>query len=173
MIALIVILVLFGIAGIAVAIVFYAKKRKKKNSQSEGYGNSFESNRSYVTLKEKYMLRKEFKVLCIVERALPAGYFAVPKVAVGLLLEPFGTKAAFDKIKEIFLDVVVFDENSLKPIVVIDLFDSSTGDLNLSESCPQLRKAFDDAGLPVLLVKVKFDYTDADIADPIKRVIFG
>lgn len=139
-------------------------RKKKKDTENN---NAAELKGSYVDVVDKFLFRKELKVLVLVSRVLPKGYVAFPKVGIDTILEPVGRKDLFNKIADKYLDIVVFDEYTMKPKVAIDIFDGSIGDEQLDVNSPDVIKALQIAELPLISIKVKTDYTQDEIKNPI------
>ena len=102
---------------------------------------------------------------------LPKGYVAFPKVGIDTILEPVGRKDLFNKIADKYLDIVIFDEYTMKPKVAIDIFDGSIGDEQLDVNSPDVIKALQIAELPLISIKVKTDYTQDEIKNPIYEAL--
>lgn len=126
---------------------------------------------SYVDTVDKFLFRKEFKLFILINRILPKGYIAFPKVSVGLILVPVGNKVLFDLIRDKYVDIVIFDEATMKPKVAVDLYDGSIGDEQLDVESPNVVNAFKIAELPLVSFRVKTEYTTNEIKDPIFKAL--
>lgn len=143
-------------------------RKKQKNTKNS---NAAEIKGSYVDLVDKFLFRKELKVLVLVSRVLPKGYVAFPKIGIDTILEPVGRKDLFNKIADKNLDIVIFDEYTMKPKLAIDIFDGSIGDEQLDVNSPDVIKALQIAELPLISIKVKTDYTQDEIKNPIYEAL--
>ena len=144
------------------------KKEKKIKQKPE---DMIDLKGSYVDIADKFLFRKEFKLLIIVNRILPKGYVAFPKVGVDLILVPLGNKTLYDSIQNQYIDLVVFEEDTMKPKVAIDLYDGTIGDEQLDVENPTVVKALKVAELPLISFRVKTDYTTEEIKDPIYEAL--
>lgn len=144
------------------------KVKKVKNLKNE---NVTQLKGAYVDVVDKFLYRKELKVLVLVSKILPKGYVAFPKVGVDTILEPVGRHDLFNLVSHKYLDIVIFDEITMKPKVVIDIFDGSIGDEQLDVSCPYVVKALEMAELPLIQIKVKTDYSSEEFKDPIYKAL--
>lgn len=110
-----------------------------------------------IKLVDKYMYRREVKVLVALNQILPRAYITLPKVSVGKITEPEGMKVVYNNYKDFFVDFVVFEESTMKPLLVVDVYDNSFEDELLKEKYPQLIELFKSLELPVLEFAVRSD----------------
>lgn len=144
------------------------EKKSKEIKETDGH---IEIKGSYVDLVNKFLFRKEFKVLVLVTRILPKGYVAFPKIGLDTILEPVGRKDLFERIKNCYLDIVIFDEVTMKPKAAIDIFDGSIGDEQVEIATPDVTFALKTVELPLISLKVKTDYSENEIKDPIYKAL--
>lgn len=123
---------------------------------------------SSVGVKEKYMFRQEVKMLRILNEVLPAKYLTLPKVGLANLLEPRGTKNLYNKLSTTFVDFVVFEETTMTPVLVVDIFDNSFGDEALLEQEPILNDIFKKINLPCLAYQLKGEINKEEV----KKLVF-
>lgn len=154
---------------------FGGKKRKKerltKKIQKKQKKNKEEEKKGFIDIGEKFLFRKEIKVLSLINRILPKEYIAFPKVGIDLILTPIGNHDLYDSIKDKYIDLVIFEEATMKPKIAIDLFDGSIGDEQLDIESPEVLQALKLAELPILEIKVKFNYTEKEIKEPIFKIL--
>lgn len=143
-------------------------KKVKKNKKPE---KSFNDIGSYVDINTKYLFRKELKLLILINKILPKGFIVFPKVGVDLILTPVGNKSLYESIHGEYLDLVIFEEDTMKPRIAIDLYDGSIGDEQLDIHHPNVLKALDSAELPIISFKVKTEYTEEEIKEPIFKIL--
>jgi len=136
------------------AFKFVPKIKTKKENKIEKIDT--------VKLVDKYMYRREVKVLVALNQVLPRTYISLPKVCVGNLIEPEGLKVAYNKFKDYFVDFVVFEESTMKPLLVVDVYDNSFEDELLKEKYPKLIELFKSIELPILEFAVRSE-VDASV----------
>lgn len=151
------------------------KKPKKrlwfKKSNQLKNDNATELKGAYVATVDKFLFRKELKILVLVSRVLPTGYIAFPKIGVDTILEPVGRKDLFNMVANKYLDIVIFEEQSMKPKLAIDIFDGSIGDEQIEINSSEVVNALKVAGLPLISIKVKTEYTESEIKNPIYEAL--
>lgn len=150
------------------------KKRIKKEKQPKIKKvkpvinqNAVDTQGSYVNLVDKFLFRKEVKLLVLISKILPKGYVIFPKISLGSILEPVGRKNLFISVQNKILDFIIFEEVSMKPVLAIDVYDGSIGDEQINEADEIAVKALESANLPLVSFKVKTDYTEEEIKTPI------
>lgn len=170
--------VLFGIILILLIwLAFSFKKGAKKKTEpgkpveikTDQKKKTNEYHPETVGIVEKYMYRKEMKMLRFLNECLPSKYITLPKVNLGNLLEPRGaSKTTYNYIKDYFVDFVVFEETSMKPLLIVDLYDNSFEDELLKDRAPELVKLLEKIGLKVL----SFAYRNNLETDKIKEELY-
>lgn len=176
---------LFGIiiVGIfALLLVYYAfkkfknfkKKPKEKKIKTQKIKISKQAEEldlrgagSYVDASKKFLFRKELKFIAHVSRILPPEYVVFPKVGLDLILEPVGNKDLYNSVANKYVDMIIFEEATMKPVLAIDTYDGTIGNEQLDLKCPNVVKALEAAELPLLEFKIKNDYTEAEIKQPV------
>lgn len=129
------------------------KEKAKRNKHGK-----LELKGSYCDTVDKFLYRKEVKMLIAISKVLPKEYVVFPKIGIDTVLEPIGSHALFDSVKGKYLDFVVFHQETMKPKLAIDIFDGSIGDEQLDQQSPQVHEALKSAELPVVIIRVKTDY---------------
>lgn len=146
-------------------------KLTSKNKKNVENNNAAELKGAFVDVVDKFLYRKELKVLVLVSKVLPKGYIAFPKIGLDTILEPVGRKDLFNMVANKHIDIVIFDEMTMKPKVAIDIFDGSIGDEQLDLTSPEVVQALQIAELPLIKIKVKTDYTQDEIKNPIYEAL--
>ena len=141
------------------------KKPKVKISKKSDELDEFRG--SYVDISKKFLFRKELKLLAHISRALPREYLVFPKIGVDLILGSIGDKNLYNAVASKYIDMVIFEEATMKPVLAIDTYDGSLGNEQLDLECQVLVKALKVAELPLITIKIKGDYTEEDIKKPI------
>lgn len=146
------------------------KEKKEKKSFTFGFkkinknkNGKLETKGSYCDTVDKFLYRKEIKVYVLINKILPKGFIAFPKIALKSILEPVGSHALFDTVKSKVVDIVIFERETMKPRAVVDIFDGSIGDEQLDTFSPNVVEALKSAELPIVSVKVKTDYDQKEL----------
>lgn len=135
-------------------------KMKKTRTNENG---KLDTKGSYCDTIDKFLYRKEIKVYVLINKVLPKGYIAFPKISLKSILEPVGNHSLYDAVKSKVVDIVIFDRETMKPKAVVDIFDGSIGDEQLDTFSPIVVDALKSAELPIISIKVKTDYDPNEI----------
>lgn len=108
-------------------------------------------------------------MLVLINKILPKGFIVFPKVGVDLILAPVGNKSLYDSIRGKYLDLVIFEDITMKPRLAIDLHDGTIGDEELEVDSPEVVNALKVAELPLISFKIKTDYEIDEIKNPILK----
>lgn len=129
------------------------QKKPKKRKQETTVKNV------HLTLQETFMIRKELLFWKYLNYILPKKFIAIPKISLNTLVVPDGDKTIFNLISDKFLDFVVFLEQTMHPVLVIDIYDKSFNDEKLDEQDPFLVEVLSKLNLKVIhiLVSNNFD----------------
>ena len=147
------------------------KKEKVKKVKVKKNKNTLNLKASSVDKVNKFLYRKELKVLLLISKILPKGFVAFPKIGIDTVLEPVGNADLFNLIRDKYIDIVVFDEITMQPKVAIDIFDGSIGDEQMDIVSPEIADALKLADLPLVSIKVKTEYTQEDLKTPIYNAL--
>ncbi len=123
----------------------------------------------HVNIAEKFLFRKELKMLILINKILPNGYVVFPKIGVDLIIN--SNSNISEMVRGKYVDMVIFEENTMKPKVVVDLFDGSLGDEQLEIEKPEILQVLTKAEMPIVSFKVKADYTNEEIKEPIFKAL--
>mgnify|MGYP002575717231 FL=1 len=158
------------VAAFVIIIMLLVLKRKKKEAFVE---KSTKINGEFIhlELKPKYMVRKQLKFYYLLHKILPKEYIAFPNVGVDNLCAPLGNRVEYNKILSKYVDFVIFEEATMKPLLVIDVYDMSYGDEAISEFEPDVIKALEAIKLPLVQFMIKDEYDEADIKKKIMDVL--
>ena len=143
------------------------EKVKKPKDKKKKDKNTINLKASGVDTVDKFLYRKELKVLVLVSKVLPKGYVAFPKIGLDTILQPVGSADLYNLVASKYVDIVIFDEITMKPRVAIDIFDGSIGDEQMDIVSPEIVEAFKLAELPLVSIKVKTDYSQGELKEPI------
>lgn len=179
------ILSLFADAGWIVAIltivavvIFSIVKKTEDKREEDGPEISFSDGE--LSVKEKYMDIREVVFYEYLQRALPEGCVAFPRVGVDTIVQPKGSKNFYNAIMSKYVDYVVFIKKNMKPVLYVDLYDDSLSEQILKEEDKNVENALKVVKLPKLAIKVSPDnqydvemmrYDIADAIDPVNLAL--
>ena len=146
-------------------------KRKKEEKQLRNQNGKLDTKGSYCDVVDKYLYRKELKLFVLISKILPKGYIVFPKVGVDTILEPVGSHTLYNSIRDRYVDLVIFNLETMKPRVVIDIFDGSIGDEQLETETPEVIEALKSAELPLISIKVQTSYDQEELKDQIMAIL--
>ena len=148
-------------------VLFYKFVLKKK--ETDDYYKIKENDKNTLAIKEKFMFQIELKVLALMNEACSPNFIALPKVSLGNLLEPKGSKVTYNAIAEKTVDFVIFEKSTMKAVLIVDIFDNTFSDEALAEQDPSLNKLLSDLNLPVLSILVKGSINAEEFKQTIKN----
>ena len=137
------------------AILFYRFFIKKQPEEDDKNYKVKDSDKDTLQITEKYMFQIELKILSVLNQSLSAEYIALPKVCLGSLLAPKGSKVVYNILADKVVDFVIFEKSTMKPVLVVDIYDNTFNDEALSEQDPNLTKILTDLKLPIVAFLVK------------------
>ena len=164
------IFICLGVAIFVVIIMLLILRKGKKQKameKSTKIGGEF----IHLELKQKYMSRKQLKFYYLLHRILPKQYIAFTNVGVDNLCAPLGNRIEYNKILSKYVDFVIFEEATMKPLLVVDVFDMSYGDESLSEFEPDVIKALEAIKLPLVQFMIKNEYNEKEILNKIMSIL--
>lgn len=149
------------ILAIVVAIFLYKKMRKKFNIPLD---KSIKQNPvPQVSLRKSYCTEEEMKFLEALHRALPRDCIAFPHVGVTKLIEPKNNMNDYKTVQDKFVDVCIFLRKEMKPILVIDLFQSSPVAQQLKKFDDNINNVLNVAKIPVMHKQIQNAYNLDDL----------
>lgn len=154
----------FGV-GILVLVIIIFIFKKHENTSLDNSG-SVQMN---LELKPKYMVKKQLKFYYLLHKILPKEYIAFPNVGVDNLCTPLGNRVGYNKILSKYVDFAIFEEATMKPVAVIDVFDMSYGDEAIEEFEPEVVEALKAINLPLVQFLIKDEFDEQEI----KKKIMG
>ena len=132
------------------------KKVKVKTFKKEKVQPSF--MQSTYKINNNFMLRKEVLFWKYLNTILPKEYIVVPKVEVGNLVEVEGDKTLLNRIATKTIDYVIFNEKTMYPVLILDIYDKTYNDLKLEEQDPYITEVINKLGLKYLEILVSSDF---------------
>lgn len=148
-----------------------AQKKEQKREEKLAKLEAMKKKGAYCDTVDKFLYRKEIKIFILINRILPKGYIVFPKIGLDTILEPIGDHALYDSVKGKYVDFVIFKQDTMKPVAVVDIFDGSIDDEQLDVNCPEVVEALNSAELPIVSFKVKPDYAEDEIKTPIYNAL--
>ena len=127
-------------------------KKQKKQKQTAEIKNI------PLTVITPFMERKEVLFWKYLHMILPKGMVAVPKVGLNTLVIPDGDRNIFNLVSDKALDFVIFSEDDMSVLLVIDIYDNSLSDRSLKEQDPYLANILSKLKIKVLQVLVSYDF---------------
>lgn len=132
--------------------------------------NSVPSNKKLPYVKTEFLLTKAersfYEVLLVATRN--SNFHVFPKIRIAdLLYLPKGTTDSVghrNKIQSKHVDFVICDTLNIKPLVIIELDDSSHKQDKRVKRDEFVDRAFNDAGLPLLRIPVKHTYSVSELS---------
>jgi len=115
-IAIIIITIIFAI------LIYKSLQKKFKQPIMREFKASEKPN---VKLRTNYCSEDEMKFLDALHKALPRECISFPRVGVTNLIDPKNNLNDYKSIENQYVDIVVFLRKEMKPILVIDLYQSS------------------------------------------------
>ena len=136
------------------------------------------TEKKFPYAKKDYLLtRAESEFFRILEKATESKYYIFPQVSLSDLLFVKAKKEEYykyrNKIDRKSVDFVLAEKESLKPLLAIELDDSSHGYRKRKERDNFVEKAFKDAGLFLIRINYKRNYNIQEISDAINNAING
>lgn len=144
------------------------KKQKKQKQKQPEKKSLYEIKQFNLVLTDKFMYRKELLFWKYLNSILPRTFIVVPKVAIPALVNPDGDKNLYNDVVDKTLDMVIFDEQNMRPLLAIDIYDNSYNDDRMDEQDPKLYAIVTKLGLQVVHVLMKVDFDKEEI----KRQIY-
>ena len=148
--------------GVAIKLPKIKKEKKPKQKQPERK-SLYEIKNFNLVLTDKFMYRKELLLWKYLNSILPRTFIVVPKVAIPALVNPDGDKNLYNDVIDKTIDLVVFDEQNMRPLLAIDIFDNTYGDERMDEQDPKLYAIITKLGLKIIHVHMKIDFNKEEI----------
>lgn len=151
----------YVLIGLTLCVIVFAITKtalQKHDKQKSQQPVVFDKNT--LCIKDKYMYQIELKILSVLNTVKPSAYVVLPKVPLRALLLPDKNKNTYNNLPDVLLDFVVFERQTMRPLLVIDVYDNSYHDEALEEQNPSLTKLLQSLSLPVfgVLVRPNMDF---------------
>ena len=132
------------------------KKEKVKKVAQEKSKPAFMHTTYKVS--STFMLRKELLFWKYLNTFLPKEYIVVPKVEIGNLIDVEGDKSTYNRIAQKTIDYVIFNEKTMYPALILDIYDKTYNDLRLEEQDPYITEIINKMGLKFVEILVSSDF---------------
>lgn len=133
-----------------------------------GLKNYYKKDRSFVSknqpkhlslsLNKQYLTPKEWTFLSALYKALPQEFVAFPRVKLSNIINSSNDRTAKDLINDHQVDVCVFLQETLEPILVIDLTEDVATNLTFKTTATIIKQSLKVVKLPLLEIPVKDSY---------------
>lgn len=152
-------------------IVFYHFVVKKNDNIDQDYKIK-QLEKASLVVKDKFMFQIELKILSAINEGAAPDFIAFPKVNLGSILAPNGSKVAYNSLADKVVDFVIFEKQTMRPVLIVDAFDNSFADESLAEQDPQLSQLLNDLKLTVFQVYIKGNFDAKSFASQIKDKLY-
>ena len=151
-IAIIVIIITLIVATIIVAIL----KNKTKNIGIQRQKTTL--NKANVKLVSSYCSPAEMRFVETIHKVLPKDFIAFPYVPLEKLLIPNGSKVDFNIASSKVVDVCIFLQKTMEPVLAIYLFTPSPLNQSLKKIDDDVKTLLKKSGLPLVQIKLQEKY---------------
>lgn len=148
---------------VAIALVVYTYIKGKMDKSSKNIDFSKFNGRIHVTIKEPFLPAKAFAFYNALQRALPLAVIAFPNVGVDTIVAPAGDLVAYKAIQAKYVDFVIFDKMTMKPLAVVDLIDPHLASGSIIQQDEAITKTLATVNIPVLEFRVQKAYDEKAI----------
>ena len=133
-----------------------------------------------LSLIDNYMDYREVIFYEYLQRALPQNCVAFPKVGVDAIVRPKGSKNSYNSIMSKYVDYVVFNKQTMQPMLYVDLYDDSINEQIIKEEDKNVENALKAVKLPKISIKItennKYDieklrYEIVNVLDPVNLAL--
>lgn len=138
--------------------VLERKERKNKGKHKDKHKEVANFKNDALVVNSNFLTRKElifWKYICSI---LPNGFVCFPKVALCSLVSPNGDRVMFNLIAEKTLDFVIIHEQTLKPVLVIDIYNKSYADERLEAQDANVTNALENLKIKFISILVDVDF---------------
>lgn len=126
-------------------------------------------------LKSNYLTPAELSFLTVLKSAVNGRYEIIPQVALKSIIKVKNSVKDFyiyfNKIDRKVLDFVLFERINYKPLLIIELDDSSHNQFDRKERDYFVDKVVSTAKIPILHIPVKYTYSPDTLAKQIMETI--
>ncbi|MBE5735660.1 MAG: DUF2726 domain-containing protein [Clostridiales bacterium] len=111
-----------------------------------------------VKLITSYFSPAEMHFLECIYKSLPKDFIAFPYVSLEKLLLPTNSKVDFNIASSKIIDVCIFLQSTMEPVLAIDLYSPSPLNNSLKKIDQDVIQLLKNAGLPFIQIRLEDDY---------------
>ena len=148
--------IVIAIAILLAVIIVVVLKNKTKNITLSKQKLSL--SKSSVKLVQSYCSPIEMRFMEYIHKALPKDFIAFPYVPLEKLLIPNGTKVDFNIASSKVVDVVIFLQKTMEPVLAIDWYIQSPLNQSLKKIDEDVTTLLQKSGLPIVQIKLQDEY---------------
>lgn len=138
------------------AIIIMVLKNKNRN-YDYSYNHKTITN-AKVKLVKAYCSPAEMRFIEAVHKSLPKDFIAFPFVSLEKILEPDGSKVDFNIASSKIVDVCIFLQKTMEPVLVIDLYSPSPNNVTLKKIDQDVKALLKKVNLPIIQIKIQDNY---------------
>lgn len=169
----------FGVFSLLLIVFIFSSKKdmnleKKNNSGSNkprSLGADNSGTNTNLKLKERQLTQKEIAVLDILIKHFSDRFVIMPKVPLHEIIAPKASRVFYDVVADTVLDFVFIDKKTLRPILVVDVFDNSFGDESLTEVAQHAATAIKSVRLHLVSIQIRDSIVEDKIVGMIAPVV--
>ena len=124
-----------------------------------------------VEINIEYLKKEEIKFLEFINKIITKEYIVYPKVGVENIIKPVGNRILYNSILGTYVDYCMFEKSTMKPILVLDIYDNSFGDEPLTLMSENVTDILKKVNLPILSIQVKDKYNEEEIKQKIRYTL--
>lgn len=132
---------------IAVGINNLEKRSYKKSTRRD-------PNKINLKLREEYIDKREFAFLNLLFQTLPEEFVAFPNVGLANIVAPNGDKVAYNRVYSEFVDVCIFQKDTMRPLLAIDLYKVESVHAAFRKMSDFAIRSLKSVGIKVLVVDI-------------------
>ena len=151
-----IVLIMIAVTLLISFIIVAVLKNKTKNISIVKQKTTL-SNAS-VKLVQSYFSPAEMHFLECIYRALPKEFIAFPYVSLEKILQPLETKVDFNIASSKIIDVCIFLQSTMEPVLAIDLFSPSPLNNSLKKIDQDVITLLKKVGLPFIQIRLEDEY---------------
>lgn len=161
-------IVVLGIFGYILKRIIVKNGLKIKPRKNDSVKYIKEGN---VAINNEYLNREEIKFLEFINKIITKEYVVYPKVGVENIVKPIGNRMLYNSILGTYVDYCMFEKSTMKPILVLDIYDNSFGDEPLTLMSQNITEILKKVNLPILSIQVKDKYNEEEIKQKIRYTL--
>ncbi len=171
-----VILIMLGVTAIVSSLIVIIEKNKTKNLYTIKQKASLKN--ANIKLVTSYCSPAEMHFLEQLHKALPKDFIAFPYVSLEKILEPDGdNKVDFNIASSKIVDVCIFLQKTMEPVLAIDLYTSNPLSQTLKKIDEDVIGMLKKVNLPLIQIKLQetydIDILKSDLLNAMNPIVFA